>query len=134
MGFKELKEPVKGKILVVDDDADFVAIEKKILESENYEVLIAYNGKECIEMIEQVHPDLILLDIAMETAFAGLDTAHFLRQRKQTGDIPIIVVTARPIGTVYPDEAWYPTDDFVAKPVDKRELLEKVERALKRGA
>lgn len=134
MSFKEEQTPTRGKILVVDDDADFVAMEKKILEAHNYEVVVAYNGKECIEMIEQVRPDLILLDIAMETGFAGLDTAHFLRRRKETGDIPIIVVTARAIGTVYPDEAWYPTDEFVSKPVDKRELLEKVERALKKAA
>jgi len=131
MSFKDVKAPRKGKILVVDDDSDFVEIEKKILESESYEVLVAYNGKECIEMIGQERPDLILLDIAMETGFAGLDTAQFLRQRKETGDIPIIVVTARPIGTIYPDDAWYPTDDFVSKPVDKYELLQKVERALK---
>ena len=122
----------KARILVVDDDADFVEIEKKMLESAGYAVETAYSGQECIQQIKERSPDLLLLDIAMTKPYEGVDVAQFLRDHKETGDIPIIVVTSKPIGSIYPEDMWYPTDEFISKPVDRQELLEKIEKLLKR--
>jgi CheY-like chemotaxis protein len=122
----------KARILVVDDDADFVEIEKQLLESEGYAVEAAYNGQECIQQIKDRAPDLILLDIAMTKAYEGVDVAQFLRDQKDTSDIPIIVVTSKPIGAIYPEDMWYPSDEFISKPLNKQDLLEKVQKLLKR--
>ena len=57
----------KKKVLIVDDDADFVSMNKKVLERNGYEVSIAYNGKEGLERVDSDIPDIILLDMMMET-------------------------------------------------------------------
>jgi len=119
------------KILVVDDDADFVEIEKTILEEAGYSVLAAYSGSECLEIMQREIPDLIILDIAMTKEYEGTNVAQSLRDREETRTIPILVVTSKPLYSIYPDEEWYPTDDFINKPIDRAVLLEKVEKLIK---
>lgn len=119
------------KVMIVDDDEDFVEIERTILEAEGFEVMVAYNGKQCIEKVQDKKPDIIILDIQMTTEYDGVNAAQYLRDHKDTSDIPIIVVTSKPIYSIYPDEEWYPTDEFINKPIDRSDLIEKVKKALK---
>jgi len=126
MGFKEDKPRFRGKVLIVDDDADFIEIEKTVLQKEGYDITVAYNGEECLQKVDEDPPDLIILDIAMKSAYEGADIAKILRDREDTRNIPIIVVTSQPVHSVYPEEMWYPTDVFLRKPVDRYELVEKV--------
>lgn len=126
----ENEKAKRYKILVVDDDPDIIEIEKAILETEGYDVAVAYNGDECIESIKQEKPDLIILDIMMQTAYEGANTAQILRENTNTNDIPIIVVTSMPIYSIYPDNQWYPTDDFINKPIERSQLIAKVKQYL----
>jgi len=119
------------KVMIVDDDEDFVEIERTILEAEGFEVMVAYNGKQCIEKVQDTRPDIIILDIQMTTEYDGVNAAQYLRDHQDTSDIPIIVVTSKPIYSIYPDEEWYPTDEFINKPIDRSDLIEKVKKALK---
>lgn len=121
------------KVLIVDDDADFVEINRSVLEADGYEVVAAYNGKECLEKVESEKPDLIVLDIMMTTPGEGMYVAQDLRQNEATKRLPIIVTTSvnqEPEYSLGPDEAWLPVDSFMEKPVTPEKLLEEVKKKI----
>lgn len=81
----------KKRILLVDDEADFVTIMKMRLEVNNYEVIIACDGKEALEKIKKDKPDVVLLDIMMP----GIDGIEVLKRiRKDDSELPIFILTA----------------------------------------
>ncbi len=119
----------KRKILLVDDDADFVEINKAVLEKNGYEVIAAYNGAECLEKTRSESPDLIVLDVMMATQSEGFNVSRDLRNCEHTKDIPILMVTS--INETVPykferDDTWLPVDSFIEKPIEPQQLLEKV--------
>ncbi len=125
----------KAKILLVDDDADFVEATKTILEKEHYEVIIAYNGDDGLEKARRQNPDLILLDIIMPVK-DGFTAAEQLKKDPQLSKIPLIMLTSfsmRGQGTGIPRSrgAALEAEDYVEKPVTPEELLRKVETYLK---
>lgn len=114
------------KVLLVDDDEDFADVVKVMLESNGYEVATAYSGTEAQEKIVQEKPDVIILDVMMETDDAGFKVARWLRGREETSEIPLIMLTA--VNQKYPmhfeaDDVWLPVDVFLEKPVDPGELI-----------
>lgn len=124
---------VKKNILVVDDDSDFVEVNKHILEKNGYEVTAAYNGQECLDKLRVKKPDLIILDVMMTRSDEGFDISRDLRNSEQTKNIPILMVTS--VNRMFPfkfepDEAWLPVDDFIEKPVEPEQLLNKVSKML----
>ena len=124
---------VKKYILVVDDDSDFVEVNKLILEKNGYEVTAAYNGQECLDKIRVKKPDLIILDVMMTTNDEGFEVSRDLRNSEQTRNIPILMVTS--INKMFPfkfepDETWLPVDDFIEKPVEPEQLLNKVSKMI----
>ena len=121
------------KVLLVDDDADFVAMNQAVLERNGYQVCAAYNGKECIEKVEAERPDLIVLDVMMTRVSEGFDLSRELRNGEQTKDIPLIMVTS--INATMPfkyeqDDTWLPVDTFIEKPVTPERLLAEVAKRL----
>ena len=119
----------KKKVLLVDDDADFVEIHRAVLEKNGYEVIAAYNGTECLEKTRSEKPDLIVLDVMMATQSEGFNVSRDLRNSEHTRRIPILMVTS--INETVPykfqrDETWLPVDSFVEKPIVPEQLLEKV--------
>jgi CheY-like chemotaxis protein len=81
----------KRKILVVDDEPDFLKIIKIRLESDGYEVLLSDNGKDALDKIKKDRPDAVLLDVLMP----GLDGLEVLRRiRKQYKNLPVFIITA----------------------------------------
>jgi len=121
------------KILLVDDDKDFVESIKTVLEHDDYEVIPAYDGEEGLEEAKRTAPDVIVLDIMMRTTGEGMYVAQHLRQDEATKNIPIIVVTsinAVPPYSLWKDEAWLPVDVFLEKPVLPGALLEEVRKIL----
>jgi CheY-like chemotaxis protein len=126
---------VEAKILLVDDDPDFIEATRTVLESVPYEVAVAYDGDEALEMVEEVQPDLILLDIIMPTQ-DGFHVCEKLKGDPELWHIPVIMLTSlsqRISETAYSvqDGMMLEADDFIDKPVRPAELLARVARLLK---
>jgi DNA-binding response OmpR family regulator len=128
------------KILVIEDDPDMVAALRMPLEANDYEIFTAATGEEGLQKVKEIEPDLIILDVMMETTTAGFQVSLQLRNPATDSeyaayrDIPILMLTAIHTTTSLrfgPDEAYLPVDDFVDKPIDPDELLEKVGALIK---
>ncbi len=122
---------MKKIILLIDDDADIIEINRAVLERAGYEVRVAYNGQEGIQSIQEVKPDLIVLDVMMSTPGEGFEVAQWVRRQEATRQIPILMVTNvnKESGfnlRIGPDESWNPVDDFIDKPISRELLLQKV--------
>lgn len=129
----------KGKILIIDDDPDIALANRMILEQADYEVIEARSSNEGLQKVESDTPDLIVLDVMMESATAGFQTALQLRSpdpdSKYTAyrDIPIIMLTSIHSTTPVrfgPEEDYLPVDEFIDKPVEPEKLIATVEKLL----
>ena len=118
------------KILVVDDEKPITDIVKFNLTKEGYEIYTAYDGEEALEMVEEVTPDLIILDLMLPKK----DGLEVCREVRKTHDMPIIMVTAKDqeFDKVLGHEMG--ADDYVTKPFSNRELVARVKANLRRGA
>ena len=127
----------KAKILLVDDDKDFVEATKTILEANSYEVIVAYEGNEGLRKAKEESPDLILLDVIMPVK-DGFTAAEQLKEDPKLSKIPVLMLTAF---TTKGQETSIPvsrgftleTEDYIDKPVSPKELLARVEQHLKRA-
>jgi len=143
-GIKEVK--MKGnnqhsKILVIDDDHDFLNSMKIILESASYKFVSADGPKEGMEMVKSEKPDLILLDIMMDSLFDGFSMCHTLKTSKEYRayhDIPIIFVSAvkEKAGSRFSfdpgDCGQVGPNDYIDKPIEPDDLLARIEKFLER--
>jgi CheY-like chemotaxis protein len=125
----------EAKILLVDDDPDFVEATSTVLESVPYEVVVAHDGDEALDIVGQVQPDLILLDIIMPTK-DGFLVCEKLKSDSGLWHIPVIMLTSlsqRISETTYSvqDGMMLEADDFIDKPVRPAELLARIARLLK---
>ena len=129
------------KILIIDDDPDIVEAMRMSLEVKSYEVISAKNGTEGLEKVKSEVPDLIILDVMMDTDTEGFHVAYQLRNEgpdseyKEYRDIPILMITAisKKKGMNFSkeeDEAFLPVNDFIEKPIQPKDLLEKVSKLL----
>lgn len=126
--------PAAKTVLLVDDDADFVATHKAVLEQNGYQVAVAYDGRQCLEMVQADKPDLIVLDVMMATTSEGFDVSRELRNREHTKNIPLLLVTAINDTVPFkyePEGTWLPVDSLIEKPVSPERLLAEVDRRLK---
>ena len=126
----------KAKILLVDDDQDFVEATKLVLESKPYEVIVAYNGDEGLAKARRDRPDLIILDIIMPVK-DGFNAAEELKKDSELSKIPVLMLTSfsQRVGETslsVSQGLTLDTEDYVDKPVAPEELLRRVERLLKR--
>ena len=115
----------KAKILVVDDNEKNVELLEAILQSAEFEVLKAYDGKQAIEIIGQQRPDLLLLDIMMPQ-LDGFQVCEILRKDPRNAGLPIIMVTAKDKESDIVQSLERGADDYVVKPIDKKLLLGKI--------
>ena len=125
----------KAKILLVDDDIDFVESTKTVLESNSYEVIVALEGNEGLRKAHEEEPDLILLDIIMPVK-DGFTAAEQLKKDPQLRKIPTLMLTsfsARRGETAIPVSRGFALDveDYIEKPVTPNELLARIEEHLK---
>lgn len=117
----------KRKILIVDDEPDFVLLLKKRLETNGYDVSVASNGEEGINQIKKDRPNLVLLDIMMPKK-DGYTMLKELKGKEETSSIPVIVVTAKPnMRDLFGVEG---IQDYIVKPLDDDDLLLRIKRAL----
>jgi CheY-like chemotaxis protein len=128
---------VAKTVLLVDDDADFVEMNRVLLERNGYTVCVAYSGRQCLEQVGRFRPDIIILDMVMEKQSDGFDVSRELRNSEHTKAIPLVMITsvndAIPF-RIEPDRTWLPVDALLEKPVDPQLLLSVVGKALKGGA
>lgn len=121
------------KVLLVDDDADFVEMNKIALEKGGYAVSTAYSGQEGVRQAKAERPGLIVLDVIMSNKSDGFDTARELRRAPETKDIPIILLTSVNETVPFkfePDQTWLPVNVFLEKPVKPQVLLEHVKKMI----
>lgn len=116
------------RILCVEDDDDSAFMLKQRLKRQGYEVVIAVNGQQGIEMAESEKPDLILMDIDLPIV-NGLDATRHIKASPETGSIPIIALTAHAMVGDREAALQAGCDDFDTKPVNLPGLLERI-RAL----
>ena len=126
----------KAKILLVDDDIDFVESTKIVLESKPYEVIVAREGDEALRKARQEKPDLILLDIIMPVK-DGFTAAEQLKKDPQLNKIPVLMLTAfaeKGGETSIPASRGYTleAEDYIDKAISLKELLARVDKHLKK--
>ncbi len=122
-----------AKILVVDDDPDFVKVTRRVLEKAGHDVMSAANGAKALQVMRQDRPDLVLLDIMMSYILDGLDVSREMAGDPELKDIPVIMVTSL-TGTrdsgMFPSDEYVPVDEWLSKPVEPQTLLDRVNKAL----
>jgi len=119
-----------AKILVVDDETYIVELVKFNLEKEGYQVAVAYDGQNALNMVEREVPDLIVLDI-MLPHMDGLQVCRNLKKDERYHSIPIIMLTARAeeVDTIMGLELG--ADDYIKKPFSPRELVARIKARLR---
>ena len=124
-----------AKILIIDDDPDIVTAVRLTLEGAGHQIVAANSGKEGLEKIKAEHPELVILDVMMETHTEGFQLALKLHSPdpasdlKQFKDTPILMLTAIHSTTPMryePDIDYLPVELFVDKPIDPDDLIKKV--------
>ncbi|MBU1109877.1 MAG: response regulator [Candidatus Riflebacteria bacterium] len=121
-----------AKILLVDDDKDFVEINKMILEKEGYQILVGYNPTEGYKLLTSEKPDLLILDVMMVEPDDGFAMAQKIRREKN--NVPIIMLTSvsKVTGMKFgKDDEMVPVNEFFEKPVAKDKLLKAVKKYIK---
>lgn len=119
----------KNKILIADDDHDFVEILRTFLESQGYQTFAAYEGVRTVEIANKKKPDLILLDLSMP-AGKGDSVLQMLRLREATRNIPVIVITGLPKPNLKKKILSMGANAYFQKPFDEKELLARIEALL----
>ncbi len=117
------------KILVIEDEDEIIRLLTFRLEQEGYEVLSAYNGVEGLHVLQQEHPNLVVLDVMMPR-MNGWETCKRIRQYS---DVPIIMLTALGQEADKVRGLELGADDYVTKPFSLAELVARVRAALRRG-
>jgi CheY-like chemotaxis protein len=125
------------KLLIIDDDPDFVDGIRSILLSANYEVDVAYNPKDGMKALQTNPYDLLLLDIMMGRGAEGVMVARKIRKDPKLRDIPVLIITGirEQMAFLFPGQAMHPhfvpVDELVEKPVEPQLLLDKVSNLIK---
>ena len=123
------------KILIIDDDIDLVEAMRLVLEAEGFEIIDAQDGEKGLEKVCDENPDLVILDVMMETQDEGFHVAYKIRANQETKGIPIIMLTAVGQETGFKfnkdkDEDYLPVDEFIEKPINPDNLIETVKKNL----
>jgi len=131
----------KESVLVVDDDSQMVEFVRRVLEAHSYQVHSASSAEKGLKKVKELSPDLIILDVMLETKGEGFWTAQKLKSTDAQSEyrayshIPILMLTA--INTEMKlryspetDGEYLPAEDFVEKPVEPSELVKKVKNLL----
>jgi two-component system alkaline phosphatase synthesis response regulator PhoP len=125
------------KLIIIDDDPDYVAGIKSVLETANYSVDVAYNPKEGFKALQTKRYDLLLLDIMMGRGAEGVALARKIRKDPTLRELPVLIITGlrEQIAFLFPGQPVHPhfveNDELLEKPVEPKLLLEKVSSLLK---
>ncbi|MHB8765025.1 MAG: response regulator transcription factor [Deferrisomatales bacterium] len=120
----------RKKILAVDDEPNILLSLEYILEQEGYDVHVARDGDEALEIAEQVKPDLVLLDVAMPRR-DGYEVCRVLRGRTDLAAVKVVMLTAKGQPLERKKGLEVGADLYITKPFSAEELLEKIRAALR---
>lgn len=118
------------KVLIVDDTRTTQFLHRKLLETEDYEVEVAADGREALDKVLIFRPDLVLMDVMMP-GIDGIECCRRIRQLEGFLDLKIMMVTSTAESSRIDDAFRAGCDDYVVKPVDKDVLLFKVQKLLR---
>lgn len=128
----------KAKVLIIDDDPDITEAMKVVLEHKDYDVDSAGGIDQAMQSLRESRPDVIILDVMMDTPHDGFVLSRQLKQDENYKNIPILMLTSVKdkmgidFESVAGDESWLPVDEYLPKPVKPDVLLKKVEELLKK--
>ncbi len=129
----------KPRILLVDDDVDFIDLNRAVLENNGFDVVVAYTGREARDKVRFEQPDLIVLDLMLEKHDTGFAFAKEVKADPLYQKIPILMLTAVAGETGYDfsqelDGYWMKTDDYASKPLMPEELISRINKLLAKAA
>jgi len=126
------KKEKELNVLVVDDDPDFIAAIKMILEQNDYKVFIEYTGEDGLRAVREKDPDIVLLDVMLPEK-DGFAVCKELKEDEKTKSIPVIMMTS--VGEKFTESEYakaiavtHQADDYIEKPVDQKELLKRIKK------
>jgi CheY-like chemotaxis protein len=117
------------RILIVDDDADYVLAVRMILEGAGYLVEDAPNGKAGLEKMRELHPNIVLMDVMMTSPLDGYYATQFVMDDPELSQIPILMVSSiasTEYASSFPTDQYLNIVDFVDKPPEPQQLLAKI--------
>jgi len=117
------------KILVVDDEPDILKVVRFRLKATGYDVITAENGQKALDLMEKQKPDLIFVDLRMPV-LDGYGLCRRLKADDELKNIPIVLLSASSGGTIAEKAEELKADDYLVKPFEPEELLEKVKKFL----
>ena len=126
----------RKKVLMVDDDVDFVEANRVALEAGGYEVISAGDSRKGVEMAEEEMLNIIIMDLMMERLYAGFSAVEALHAHESTRQIPIIMVSGVTTETGFRIDQdgerpqWLHVVEFINKPVDPVKLAKRVAELL----
>lgn len=122
------------RILIVDDDTDFAEAVSFFLQANHYTVFRAQDGNEGLKLAKMERPDLIIMDIMMSERTEGFFTIQEIRRTAGLESVPIFVLSSlySKIADfrISPESGWLAHDEFLSKPVDMPQLLEKIRQRI----
>jgi len=122
-----------NRILIIDDDPDFVSATRMVLEKEGYQVEEASGGKEGYQQARFSQPDLIILDVMMDSVLDGVSISRKLHEDSKTKTIPVMMVTSianTDYAELFPTDEYIHINVFMSKPIDPSKLTQKINKIL----
>ncbi len=122
-----------AKILIVDDDPDFQLATRIVLERAGHQVIAAASGDEGLARARAERPDLIILDVIMDTVLDGLSASDQMHEDPTLRNVPIIMVTSianTDYAALFPTDEEIHIDAFMSKPIAPNDLIRQVNRLL----
>ncbi len=121
------------KVLLVEDDASVRRLLEFTLQQEGYDVCIASNGKQSLEVAQSEQPDVIVMDVMMPI-MGGFEATLRLKEIPTTSHIPILVLTAKGQSADREYSMMAGADDYLAKPAEPSEIVAHVRKLMEQGA
>ena len=121
---------MKNKIVIVDDNANNLLLEKDLMEIAGFEVFEAINATDGIALVRKKMPDIIIMDVRLPD-MSGLEAINILRKDKNILKIPVVFVTASVLEAEKQALVTIPNSGFISKPIDTRTFAKDINKFIK---
>ena len=122
-----------AKVLVVDDDPDFVEIVSLVLRKEGYEIESASSGDAALKLMRASPPDILLLDVMMSTILDGVNVSMTMAEDPVLKDVPIVMISSIPESShadEFPTDEYVPISAWITKPAQPQQLVRTIKRLI----